>query len=246
MKKFHFSAEKVYFGLLAAVGLVLILVLLLRPKGDGDQIFGTTVPTETQTPETPAPNTRPPETATPPETTAPPEDVEYGVAPYPFYPFISRGEEEYDSVKEMIGPNNCVAGYLYVKNRETGEIIQILDEPVESFGDRTKYMICVTKSGKIVRTDYTGSNCEVLYISENEKLTGIAFYNGDLYFIEGTAIRMLNLSTGTAATVMETEMENLVALLVYEDSFWVRDSRFYGYTIDRVTGAVKPDWENDN
>ena len=152
-----------------------------------------TAPTGTIDPTTP-PNVEP----TTPPTEKPTQPVEHLVAPNHLYPFVLTSAKE-DMFEEAWGTYEKKEGYLYVKNRDTNEIIQISDEPVYPvIFDTTEFIYCITEDNQLIQADYTGELWRVLYEAQYGDLASIKYRTEKLYYIDGEYVCLYDLSQKTA------------------------------------------------
>lgn len=157
---------------------------------------------------------------------------EYRIAPINLFPFVytEGGAAWYE--ENIIGENDCKLGYMYVKNFDTGEITQILDEPVISFCETLENLYCVTEDQKIVMTDYSGELHILLYEAAQGAVESLRYYNGKLYFIENHSVIRLDLTDLSAATILE--QEGIVSVNPFSDTelIWrnARDEAYYFHT----------------
>lgn len=214
--------------------ILIVFFLLVKPWQSGDPILSsppeistgisaeTTAPPVTDSPEvstgTSTETTAPPVTE-PCATVPPPIGVGLGssssvapdhfsTAPSHLYPFVYSETNDLQNIE--LGPNDCVDGYLYVKNRNTGEILQILDEPILAITETKNALYCITEDSRIIKTDYTGETYELLYPASSNRLSCLDYYNGALYFMDGNCVQKIDLSTGESITLFQQEGMALV------------------------------------
>lgn len=129
---------------------------------------------------------------------------DYGIAPEHLYPFVYTLSDSFDFFREyVIGPNNCVPGYLYVKDKNSGIITKIYDKQIQSFTETNDFLYCITDDNAIIKLDYSGQSYELLYPASETQLTSLEYYNGGLYFLEGDKVKLYNLATSESQTLFE-------------------------------------------
>lgn len=213
--------------------------LLVKPWQSGDPILSSPpeISTGTSAETTAPPVTDSPEvsTGTSTETTAPPVTEpcatappippatgssstvtrdDYGAAPRHLYPFVYSETSALQNL--TLGPTDCVDGYLYVKNNNTGEILQILDEPILAITVTKSALYCITEDSRIIKTDYTGETYELLYPASGNSLSSLEYYNGALYFLDGNRVQKMDLSTGETITLYQ--QAGIASVLPYADT----------------------------
>ena len=125
-------------------------------------------------------------------------EAEYMIAPDPLYPFVLDSGKE-DMFEEAWGTYEKKEGYLYVKNMDTNEIVQISDEPIYPvFFDTKDFIYCITEDNQLVQADYTGELWRVLHEARYGDLANITYRTGKLYFIDGEYVCLYDLSQKTA------------------------------------------------
>ncbi len=122
---------------------------------------------------------------------------------------------------------------LYVKNRESGEITQISDDPVVSFAwNFGNTLLYATEKGELWRSGINGEQKKILY-SSNQMIDKLFFaYKGltnqeneltyvwpkdELFFLDGNMIVDLDLQTGEAERVTEVDTELFYAFYPWID-----------------------------
>ena len=125
-------------------------------------------------------------------------EAEYALAPEPLYPFVLvPGMEEL--FEDAWGIYAEVEGYMYVKNLETKEIVQISDEPVYPvFEDTLEHLYFITEDNQLVQTDYTGELWQVLYEAEYGTLASVRYLSGNLFFLDGEYVYKFDLANKLA------------------------------------------------
>ena len=157
---------------------------------------------------------------------------EYRIAPINLFPFVYTEGSAVWYEENIIGENDCKLGYMYVKNFDTGEITQILDEPVISFCETLENLYCVTEDQKIVMTDYSGEQHILLYEAVQGAVESLRYYNGSLYFIESNSVIRLDLADLSTAAILK--QEGIVSVNPFSDTelIWrnTKDEAYYFYT----------------
>ena len=116
------------------------------------------------------------------------QEAEYAVAPEHLFPFVLVPDKE-ELFDDAWGTYEEVEGYMYVKNLETKEIVQISDEPVYPvFDDTAEHLYFITEDNQLVQTDYTGRLWQVLYEAEYGDLASVWYRSGNLFFLDGEYI----------------------------------------------------------
>lgn len=206
------------------------------PSARPPVVLETTAPPVTDSPVTPPPATDPP--ATDPPVTEPPEadsQEDYGGIAT-LYTFVYS--EGGSILNHVIGPNDCIPGYLYALNKGTDQIIQLLDEPVLKFTETTDSLYCITASNRILQTDYAGESRIVLYTPSNPLLPCIEFYKHALYFVEGDRVQKLDLFTGETITLYQ--QEGIVSVFPYKNTkLLIHLEEGHPISYDTATGELK-------
>ena len=160
------------------------------------------------------------------------------MAPSNLFPFIYSEDGDFEwFVVNVIGPNSCEQGYLYVKNLDTSEIVQILDQPVESFRETHDYLYCVTDDMEIIQVDYSGQQPMVIRTASTEDILSLDYYNDNLYFVVDNQVHQYNLVTRIETVLVE--YDNIISIYPYADNFLImRNSDAEMYNVDITTGEV--------
>lgn len=118
------------------------------------------------------------------------------------FPFIYSDDADFDWFRTYIGDCSfCVPGHLYVKNLNTGEINELVDEPVQLLREAGDMLYCVTADGlSIIQTDYQSGQVEVLY-NAAQSITNMEIQGSKLYFTEGDYVTFLDLVTNQTAVI---------------------------------------------
>lgn len=125
-------------------------------------------------------------------------DASYMVAPEPWHPFVLVPQNEY-LLENAWGTYEEVDGFLYVKNMNTMEIIQISDKPMQpALFDTKEYMYCITEDNQLIQADYTGEYWRVLYEAQYGDLAAVWYRTGKLYFIDGEHVCIYELARNIA------------------------------------------------
>lgn len=132
------------------------------------------------------------------------DEEHYRIAPDDLFPFVFSDGPDFAWYREnVVGESDCVSGYLYVKDMKTGQITQILEEPVSRFRETQDYLYCVTADQKLICTDYTGSIYIHLYDAMYGDIKWLDYYANSLYFVDGEHVIKYSIADGTAATLIE-------------------------------------------
>ena len=132
------------------------------------------------------------------------DEEHYRIAPDDLFPFVFSDGSDFAWYREnVVGESDCVSGYLYVKDMKTGQITQILEEPVSRFRETQDYLYCVTADQKLICTDYTGSIYIHLYGAMYGDIKWLDYYANSLYFVDGEHVIKYSIADGTAATLIE-------------------------------------------
>lgn len=109
-----------------------------------------------------------------------------------YFEFIYTLDEGYEWLREALGNSkDFVADHAYVKNTQTGEIRELISEPVRQMVRDGLDLYCVTKDGmRILKTDCYGGTPVNLYTASNGAIDYLNILERNLYFVEGeVAIR---------------------------------------------------------
>ena len=136
------------------------------------------------------------------------------LAPDTLFPFIYSDSEDWQFWRDYIGDCDCDDGYLYVKDKTTGEIVQILPEKVLCFRETQEFLYCVTEDNLIKQVDYNGENAEVLYEASFGVLSELEYHAVNLFFIDGEYIVRFCLYTNEADVVADSS--GIVSIYPYD------------------------------
>ena len=150
------------------------------------------------------------------------------------FPFIYRDNNEW-FVNNVIGPTNCQEGYLYVKNLDTGRIIQLLSQPVDVFYENSEGLYFIY-ANNIFFVTYDGQNIEKIYSSNGIINNNILELRGnDLYFCEDNKIVKYNTVTEDKTTI--TRASNVTMLYIKSNNEIVYEENNNIHYIDGRSGA---------
>ena len=158
----------------------------------------------------------------------------YGIAPLHLYPFIYSEDDNFSFFREIIGPCNCIPGYLYVKNLITNEIVQLWDEPVSELVDTADFVFCITANNKIIQVDYTGTYSKVLH-SSSTPLSSIIHFNTSVYFIDNYSVMRYNLSNRSIESLLHED--GITSVFPYASNLLLLESNTTKqFTFNCITG----------
>lgn len=116
------------------------------------------------------------------------------------YAFIYSDTDEFAWARELIGDcSNCVPGYLYVQDLLTGEIWQVINQPVDMYRSSGETLYCVIGGTTIIQTNYWGQAPTELYTSVYGVIYNIEFFEGKLYFSDGDHVIRYDLGSSLSA-----------------------------------------------
>ena len=99
-----------------------------------------------------------------------------------YYTFIYDHTNQWE-VDDVIGQSNCVDGYLYTKNFNTGVIRQLVNVPIESFYEKDNKVFFPYDNG-IYCVDYLGLQLTEIYRTNKTISENIIQVNGEkIYFV---------------------------------------------------------------
>lgn len=128
------------------------------------------------------------------------EGMVYGGAPEDYYWFVYHPEADHmpPEGKDTDGKTYALTpGYLYTQHGETGVVYPVLEEQVVGLYVTERYLFSLTESNSIIVTDMTGQLKQELYRgTEPIQPVSLGYWDGTLYFVEGSSVRNLDLTTG--------------------------------------------------
>ena len=99
-----------------------------------------------------------------------------------YYTFIYDHTNQWE-VDDVIGQSNCVDGYLYTKNFNTGVIRQLVNVPIESFYEKDNKVFFPYDNG-IYCVDYLGLQLTEIYRTNKTISEKVIQVNGEkIYFV---------------------------------------------------------------
>ena len=143
----------------------------------------------------------------------------------------------YEFYLDILGPNDCIPGYLYVYDERTEEITQLTDFPVLDLTETQEYIFYVTQDYKIVRTNYAGDSHEVIYKSVFGAIPKIEYGYGMLTFPDGHVVVVMDLNEGSRRFAYQMEnLESVMHCAVGTNLVIRADGNFLG--LDYITGKT--------
>ncbi len=216
-----------------------------------------TNPTETQKPteDTVPPTTDPVETTQPTEPmptdplpTDPPEpisDEKYDSRPDSVYIGIHGPDSQSSYDRYDLNASECVEGWLYVFDKETGEPTLICDEPVALYDVNSEHIYYVTKQNPhtVVRADMDGQN-QITY-ELGITITRIDYFGGADGFLglvdNYTDVVIYNFSEGTKTVIYSHYDIQSVSFAGYKRGGVIEVYTYHGdWGYNTITGDI---WE---
>ncbi|MDO4378657.1 MAG: hypothetical protein Q4C64_05850 [Erysipelotrichia bacterium] len=128
-------------------------------------------------------------------------EMDFEIDGLTYYPFVYRTDNLW-FIENVIGPTNCQEGYLYVKNLDTGRIIQLVSQRIGIFRETDNGLYFIYANNVFFVT-YDGQNIEKIYNSNGIINNNILELNGnDLYFCEDNKIVKYNTVTENMNNIM--------------------------------------------
>ncbi len=161
-------------------------------------------------------------------------EMDFEIDGLTYYPFVYRADNVW-FIENVIGPTNCQEGYLYVKNLDTGRIIQLVSQPIDIFRetDNGLYFIYANNVFFVI---YDGQSIEKIYGSNGILNNNILeLRNNDLYFCEDNKIVKYNTVTEDKTTVVRAS--NVTMLYIKSDNEIVYEENNNIHYIDGRSGA---------
>lgn len=155
-------------------------------------------------------------------------------APIEFYPFVFSDDIAAETWERRLGHHSCEDGYLYVKNRDTGEIYRVLPEIIKEIRETYDYLYCISKTNFLVRSSYDGETVMILYETRYGELSNLQYSAGVLYFMDGSVLVRLDLRMNSFEDI--GELENVESLDLYgSDKLMVQldGGQFYSIDVQR-------------
>lgn len=112
------------------------------------------------------------------------------------FPFIYSEADDFAWFRSYIGNcSECVQGHLYVKNLTTGQIRELISQPVKQLCKTQDMLYCLSADGnEILRTSYFSKEPTTVYRAKAGNIDYMKSFENILYFAEGETIIRFDLN----------------------------------------------------
>ena len=118
-----------------------------------------------------------------------------------YYSFCYTKDASFAWFREnVIGPNHCKEGYLYVKDLVKEEIRQVSTEPIKAYERIGDDLFYANQSNEIVRTGVSTLEQTVVYKADKD-VTSMCYDEDTLYFASGDTVMALNANSENVEAV---------------------------------------------
>lgn len=141
-----------------------------------------------------------------------------------FYTFIYDSNCDWE-VNYVIGQSNCIDGYLYTKNFDTGVIRQLVNVGISRFYEANN-KVYFPYDNAIYSVDYLGSQISEIYKTNNKVISEncIKVIGNDIYFVLDNKLVKYNM--------MSRDITNLFSAVGLSDLYIKSNSEFI-YLVDK-------------